>query len=88
MPDLPFAQREFKLEQGDMIFVYTDGAPEAMNADEELYGTDRLLEALNRNKDAGPEDLLHAVRKEIDAFVGDAPQFDDLTMLGFRISDT
>ena len=88
MPDLPFAQREFKLEQGDMIFVYTDGAPEAMNADEELYGTDRLLEALNRNKDAGPEDLLHAVRKEIDAFVGDAPQFDDLTMLGFRISGT
>ena len=56
---------------------------EATNAQNELFGETRLLEALNRNPDALPMDLLPSVKKEIDAFVGDAPQFDDITMLGF-----
>ena len=76
---------EFTLEKGGTLFVYTDGVPEATNADEELYGTDRLVEELNRHPDAGPEELLPAVHKDVDRFVGDAPQFDDLTMLAIKL---
>ena len=73
---LKFRQSQFHLDPGDRLFVYTDGVTEATNAQNEL-------EALNRNPDALPMDLLPSVKKEIDAFVGDAPQFDDITMLGF-----
>ena len=85
MPGLPFAQREFHLDPGDMLFVYTDGVAEATDANEKLYGTERLLEILNSQKQATPEELLHAVKEDVDRFVGEAPQFDDLTMMAFRI---
>lgn len=85
MPGLPFAQREFHLDPGDMLFVYTDGVAEATDANEELYGTESLLEILNSQKQATPEELLHAVKEDVDRFVGEAPQFDDLTMMAFRI---
>ncbi|MCR4946574.1 MAG: PP2C family protein-serine/threonine phosphatase [Lachnospiraceae bacterium] len=83
MEGTKFNQTEFHLDPGDMLFVYTDGATEATNANGELFGEKRLLEALNRNRDANPKMLLENVKKEIDDFVGEAPQFDDLTMLGF-----
>jgi sigma-B regulation protein RsbU (phosphoserine phosphatase) len=62
--------------------VYTDGVPEATDANNELFGTDRMLAALNREPEAAQDRLLHNVRQDIDAFVGEAPQFDDITMLG------
>ena len=76
---------EFDLEKGGMIFVYTDGVPEATNADEEMYGTDRLLAALNKIGDATPQEVLEGVHADVNAFVGDAPQFDDLTMLAVKL---
>ena len=84
MEGIRFRQHEFELHPGDALFVYTDGVPEATNANNELFGPERTLEALNRNPDAGPEELLQNVRKDIDQFVGDAPQFDDITMLSFQ----
>jgi len=75
---------ELTLKKGDSIFLYTDGVAEANDADNELFGTDRTLDALNKNPDAAPEELMKNVRAAVDAFVKDAPQFDDLTMLGFR----
>ena len=75
---------ELTLKKGDIIFLYTDGVAEATNADNQLFGTDRTLDALNKNPDAAPEELLKNVRAAVDEFVKDAPQFDDLTMLGFR----
>ena len=57
---------------------------EATNADNKLFGTDRMLEALNEEPDAKPDKLLRIVRKHINDFVGDAPQFDDITMMGLR----
>ena len=84
MEGMQFADHEFELHPGDIVYVYTDGVPEATNADNELFGTDRLLEALNQNKTAQPNELLPEVKKAIDAFVGDAPQFDDITMLAFK----
>ena len=69
------------LEPGAKLFVYTDGVPEATDADNQMFGTDRLVEALNKDPDASPEVLLKNVRKAVDKFVKDAEQFDDLTML-------
>ena len=84
MEDVPFREHTFQLQPGDSLFVYTDGVPEATNPANELYGTDRMLEALNRNPDASPERLLEEVRLSMERFVGDAPQFDDITMLCFH----
>ena len=57
---------------------------EATDVREELFGTERLLKALNRGTDGRPEELLSVVKEEIDSFVGEAPQFDDITMLGLQ----
>lgn len=84
MEGLPFKQHEFELHPGDSLYVYTDGVAEATNKENELYGTDRLLDVLNRSNPENPEDTLKAVRKDIDDFVGEAEQFDDITMLLFN----
>ena len=72
---------ELELKPGGTILVYTDGAPEATNASDELFGTDRMLESLNRHLSDPPRELVEHLKEDIDAFVGDAPQFDDLTAL-------
>jgi len=84
MRDLPFREHEFQLNPGDSFFVYTDGVVEATDADKELYGADRMLQALNRNPDAQPEQMLANISQDIDRFVDGAEQFDDITMLCFR----
>ncbi len=76
-----YQEYTFTLEPGSALFVYTDGVAEATNAQSEQYGTKRMLEALNRVKDADTRQTLAEVRKDIDRFVGDVEQFDDLTML-------
>ena len=76
-----YTDYEIQLNKGDKIFVYTDGVPEATNAEEVLFGTDRMLEALNTNVEADPEEVLKNVKTSVDQFVGIAEQFDDLTML-------
>ena len=70
-----------RLEPGDRLFQYTDGVTEATNRDKELYGMERLKETLCRHAGDRPEALLTHVKRDIDAFVGEAPQFDDITML-------
>jgi sigma-B regulation protein RsbU (phosphoserine phosphatase) len=81
MEGMVFKENEFDLKPGDMIFVYTDGVTEATNKDLEMFGEERLEMALNKNKDAECKKLLPAIRREIDEFVGEAPQFDDITMV-------
>lgn len=82
--DLQFKEHRFKLEPGDSLFVYTDGVTEASDSNKKLFGEDRLLVALNKDSDARPEELLKNVEDAINEFVGDAPQFDDITMMAFR----
>ena len=84
MKDIPFRQHAFQLNPGDSFFVYTDGVPEATNGEKELYGTERMLAALNRESDAQPEQILAGVTADINSFVDGAEQFDDITMLCFR----
>ncbi|MBQ3295995.1 MAG: SpoIIE family protein phosphatase [Erysipelotrichaceae bacterium] len=83
MPGMHFREHEFELKPGDRMFVYTDGLPEATNAEKELFGADRVLEVLNNNTDVSVHELLYNVTKSVEEFVGEADQFDDLTMLGF-----
>ena len=81
MPGIRFRQHEFRLNPGDSLFVYTDGVPEATNAKGELFGNERMLESLNKNPATEATELLRGLRRDIDAFVAEAPQFDDITML-------
>ena len=84
MEGVRYKDYEFKLGKGDSIFLYTDGIPEANNIDEEQFGTDRMVDALNIKPDGTPEEVLINVKNEVNTFVGDAVQFDDLTMLCLR----
>ena len=81
MENVTYKEHTFMLSPGDSLFVYTDGVPEAKSGSDELFGTDRMLEALNRSPDADPESLITSVRDTISLFTGDAPMFDDMTML-------
>ena len=80
-----YKEYEFTMQKGSTLFVYTDGVPEATNANEELFGTNRLIEVMNQNPDAMPQQLLTNIHEAVNQFVGDAPQFDDLTMLGITL---
>ena len=80
-----YVNTEVQLQKGDSIFVYTDGVAEATDANNELFGTDRTVDALNAvPKSASQKEVLEGVRAAVDAFVKDAPQFDDLTMVGLK----
>ena len=81
MEGMRYQDYTLQLNPGDSIFVYTDGVPEANNPSEELYGLQRLERTLAQLDDPSPQDVLEAVRADVDKFVGDADQFDDLTML-------
>ena len=81
MEDLRYREGSLQLSAGDRIFLYTDGVTEATDAENQLYGSERLHRVLNDHLDANPEALLAAVKADVDRFVGDAPQFDDITML-------
>ena len=79
---------EIQMEKGTTIFLYTDGVPEAVNPENNYYGTDRLLNALNKNPDAELPELVNTVKKDIQAFAGKADQFDDLTVLVVKYNGT
>jgi len=78
---MKYQEYELQLEPGSKIFLYTDGIPEATDAGNQLFGTERMLKALNDAADRTPEEILKTVRSQVDDFVKDAEQFDDLTML-------
>lgn len=84
MEDLIYKTQEFDLQPGDTVFLYTDGVTEATNGAGELYGDERLLSAINSREFATMKILCDFLKAEVDAFVGDAPQFDDITMVAFR----
>ena len=72
---------DLQLNPGDKLFVYTDGVPEATDGSGEMFGTDRMIETLSSCTDNTPKEILQGVRNAVDSFVGDAEQFDDLTMM-------
>ena len=81
MEGVRYKDYELQLNPGDKLFVYTDGVPEAATANNEMFGTARMLDALNADKYASVEEILRNVRKAVAEFTSGAEQFDDLTML-------
>lgn len=84
MDGMSYKMQELHLEPGDIIYLYTDGITEATNSSNELYGEERLQKALNSRDFESMQQLCKFVKADVDAFVGDAPQFDDITMLAMK----
>ena len=81
MEGMRYRVNELQMNHGDRIFLYTDGVTEATNPNNELYGEDRLLSYMNSNKNTQGVHLLPGLKGDIDSFVCEAEQFDDITML-------
>jgi sigma-B regulation protein RsbU (phosphoserine phosphatase) len=81
MDGMKYREYEIRMEPGDKLFLYTDGVPEATDAEDAMFGTERMIAALNEEPEASPRTVIRNVRRSVDAFVKDAEQFDDLTML-------
>lgn len=79
-----YPQEEFSLEHGDIIFIYTDGVTEATNTSNECYGEERLKKCINSADYTDMKDLCEKIRADVYGFIGEAPQFDDITMLAVR----
>lgn len=88
MSGIKYKSGVLTLNDGDRFFQYTDGVTEATSATNELFGMERLEQVLTENTDKSPENLLPAVKERIDAFVGEAPQFDDISMLCLEFHKT
>ncbi len=84
MEGIKYKEYTLELGHGDKLFLYTDGVPEATDSDTNMFGTDRMIEALNIDPNAAPQQILKNVRQAVDDFVKDAEQFDDLTMMCFE----
>ena len=81
MKNMQYQDFEIRLGKGDKLFLYTDGIPEATDKYNQMYSLDRMLDTLNRYKDRTPQEILDGIHQSINAFVGEAPQFDDVTMV-------
>ena len=81
MEGVSYKDYELYLSKGSKIFLYTDGIPEATNSKNKMFGMDRLLNALNKDPEAGVEQIMKNVRTAVDGFVKEAEQFDDVTMM-------
>lgn len=81
MEGIRYRKFELQLEPGDTIYLYTDGVTEATDINEKLYGEERLLNLLNSQNIASAQITCETVKADVDAFVGEAEQFDDITML-------
>ena len=88
MPGINIEEHEFELKPGDCLFIYTDGVPEAANTDNEFWGVDRMITALDscdeESADTIPESVIRSVSASLDTYVAGAEQFDDVTMLCFE----
>ncbi len=79
-----YHEYEIAMEKGDILYVYTDGVPEATDEKNRLFGVEKMISSLNKSKEKPLEEILHNMKKEIDIFVGNTPQFDDITMLSLK----
>lgn len=84
--NLKFDENEFDLEEGDTLFLYTDGVIEGINKNEELYGGKRLIDVIEKNSNKALPELAKAIKTDIDEFTKGMEQYDDITMLALRIN--
>lgn len=86
MDGIPYKQEEIQLAVGDEMFFYTDGVTEATNSQNELYGNERLLKCLEKCSNVSAGEQLEFLKNDIDKFVGGIDQFDDITIMGMKIT--
>ena len=87
MEGIRYKEQQLQLQQGDEIYLYTDGVTEAHNIDKELFGEERLLESLNETAGMTVDEICRKVKADVDIFQGEAEQFDDITMLCVRLNE-
>jgi serine phosphatase RsbU (regulator of sigma subunit) len=79
--EMEWQKAKIQINPGDVLLLYTDGVTEAQNVADEEYGDDRLLEVGRTTMDQPAEEINDAIMNSIYDFVGEAPQFDDITLL-------
>jgi serine phosphatase RsbU (regulator of sigma subunit) len=84
---LRYKEQQIQLRPGDEIYLYTDGVTEAHDVNKKLYGTERLIVSLNKTAGMSVDEICKSVKADVDAFQGEAEQFDDITMLCFRLNE-
>ena len=84
MSGIRYKSYDLQLQKGDKLFIYTDGIPEATRSDNAMFKLEGMVNSLNKHATASPKEIIEGVAKDVDAFIGDAPQFDDMTMLCFE----
>jgi serine phosphatase RsbU (regulator of sigma subunit) len=87
MEGLQYKEQQIQLRPGDEIYLYTDGVTEAHNVNRRLFGEDRLLLSLNQTDGMSVDEICRKVKADVDAFQGEAEQFDDITMLCIRLNE-
>jgi len=85
MPDVEFCNMTLDLKQGDIFVLYSDGISEARNKKKEDYEMDRLTEIVKVNRDGDAKKIKENILKNVQQFVGSAPQHDDMTVLVIKI---
>ena len=88
MDGVKYREYEIDLSPGDRIFLYTDGIPEASDKDHQMFGSERMLKALNQDPTASPRQVISNVREAVEIFTEGAEQFDDMTMLCMEYKGT
>ena len=81
LPKRTFDSAAFHLDDGDLLFIYSDGVPDACTLQDEEFGLEKTIECLRKTRDLSPDEILRRLFEAIDAFVGDAPQHDDITAM-------
>jgi sigma-B regulation protein RsbU (phosphoserine phosphatase) len=80
-PGMIYEEQKFELHEGDLLAIYSDGATEANNTSEEEFSLERLIGVLRSHQERTADEIVETVFTQIDGFVGQAPQFDDITLL-------
>jgi sigma-B regulation protein RsbU (phosphoserine phosphatase) len=84
LPACAYVQEQIVLHPGDLLVLFTDGVSEAITRADEEWGEDRLIAAIRHHRHAPPQALIDGIMASVDAFVADAPQFDDMTLVVIR----
>jgi sigma-B regulation protein RsbU (phosphoserine phosphatase) len=80
-------QRESRMAPGDLLLLYTDGVTDALNSSTEEFGLDRLCAVVKAHQTESAADIVRSINQAVDEFVGDTPQFDDLTLMILKRED-
>ena len=80
-PDTEYEEKQVELYPGDLLFIFSDGVTDAFNRENESFTEERVRSLIEKNRDLDPDELVQFICDEIQGFVGNVPQFDDITLI-------